>query len=49
MQAFKKYQIDIAILNETNIKWIPKKMDIIEQVLKQQYREVKVIRCDSSV
>ena len=25
MQAFEKYQIDIAILNKTNIKQTPKK------------------------
>ena len=29
-QAFEKYQIDIVMLNETNIKWNPRNLDKIE-------------------
>jgi len=47
--ALQRYQIDIAMLNETNIKWTPRNMDKIENILKQKNREVKVIGSDSTM
>ena len=46
-QAFDEHQIDIALLNETNLKCTPKNLDRIENNLKMKYREVKVIGADS--
>ena len=48
-QAFERYQIDIVMLNETNIKWNPRNLDKIEQILRQKNREVKVIGSNSSM
>ena len=47
--AIHRYQIDILMLNETNIKWTPRNVDKIENILKQTNREVKVIASDSSM
>jgi len=47
INAFKIKQIDIAMFNKTNIKWIPSNLDKIEKDLQNKYREVKVIGSDS--
>ena len=46
-QSFQQKQIDIALFNETNIKWTPTNLDKIEQEFKKNNWEVKVIGCDS--
>jgi len=46
-QSLEKYQIDIALFNETNLKWTPINLDKIENNLKRKYRELKVIGADS--
>jgi len=46
-QSFQQKQIDIALFNETNMKWTPTNLDKIEYEFKKNNREVKVIGCDS--
>ena len=47
--TYKEYQIDIGILNETNIKWNPKNIDRIHQYYKEVSREIEVIGADSTM
>ena len=47
MNAFETKQINIAMFNETNMKWTPSNLDKIEKDLQNKYREVKVIGSDS--
>ena len=45
--AIETKQIDIALFNETNMKWTPANLDKIEKEMRNKYREVKVIGSDS--
>ena len=47
--SINKHQIDIIILNETNIKWTPTNIDKMEQNLKRLGRETTFFVADSKL
>jgi len=49
IKSIQKYQIDIMLINEVNMKWTPANIDRMEQKLRVLGREIKVVPVDSSV
>ena len=47
--SIQKYQIDMMLLNEVNVKWTPVNIDRMEHRLKVLGRETKMITADSTV
>lgn len=48
-KSIQKYQIDMMLINEVNMKWTPTNVDRMEQKLRVLGREIKVVPVDSSV
>ena len=48
IKSIEKYQIDMMLLNEVNMKWTPSNIDKIERKLRKLGREIKVIPADST-
>ena len=46
--SMQKYQIDMMLTNEVNMKWTPTNIDRMEQKLRVLGREIKVVPVDSS-
>ena len=48
IKSIEKYQIDMMLLNEVNMKWTPSNIDKIERKLRKLGREIKVTPVDST-
>ena len=48
IESCKKYQIDILLLCETQVKWTAQNIDKMEHRLKQLGREIMIIGADSN-
>ena len=46
-EAIYEYQVDVLLLNKTQLKWTPVNEDKMNQELKQLGREIKAIRADT--
>ena len=49
IESIEKYQIDVMLLNETNVKWTLSNKDKMENVVKRLGRETTIYTADSSL
>jgi len=48
IESIEKYQIDVVLLNETNVKWTLSNKDKMENVVIRLGRETTIYAADSS-